>query len=59
MDDLRHDADGETRAGNSGLSRRAFFGRTFAIAGGTVAVLGLTACPGGEQDDDEDDEDDD
>jgi len=41
------------------MSRRAFFGRTFAVAGGGAALLSLTACPGGDSDDGDDDEGDD
>jgi hypothetical protein len=55
MDDHRQESKSDPRA----LSRRALFGRTLAIAGGAVAVLGLTGCPGGDQDDDDDDEGDD
>ncbi|GIF77650.1 hypothetical protein [Asanoa siamensis] len=58
MDELRNDVSGEARA-EGGMSRRAFFGRTFAIAGGTAGLLSLTACPGGDGDDDDDDDDDD
>ncbi|MDP9793373.1 hypothetical protein J2S43_001885 [Catenuloplanes nepalensis] len=40
------------------LGRRALFGRTTLLAAGAaVTLLGLTGCPGGEQDDDGDDDD--
>ncbi|MDG4821819.1 hypothetical protein O7635_08125 [Asanoa sp. WMMD1127] len=59
MDEPRNDLKSGPRR-DAPISRRAFFGRTFAIAGGTAAVLSLTACPGGDGDDDDgDDEDDD
>jgi hypothetical protein len=38
------------------MGRRAFFGRALLAAGATTALLGLTGCPGGEQDDDGEDE---
>lgn len=37
------------------MSRRELFGRTLMVAGGAVALFGLAACPGGEQDDDDED----
>ncbi|SNT37133.1 hypothetical protein SAMN05421812_10584 [Asanoa hainanensis] len=49
--------DQEIDADNPAMSRRVFFGRTFAIAGGTVGLLSLTACPGGDDGDDDDDDD--
>jgi hypothetical protein len=39
------------------MGRRAFFGRTVLAAGATVALFGLTGCPGGEQDDEGGDDD--
>ncbi|MEV0718086.1 hypothetical protein [Asanoa sp. NPDC050611] len=57
MDDRRTDPHSEPHD-SAAMSRRAFFGRTFALAGGTAAVLALTACPGGDDDDDDDDDDD-
>jgi hypothetical protein len=57
MDKPRTDATSDPRSG-AAFSRRSFFGRTFAIAGGTAALLGLTACPGGDGDDDDEEDDD-
>ncbi|MET0419658.1 MAG: hypothetical protein ABW022_26885 [Actinoplanes sp.] len=39
------------------MSRRLFFGRAAGVAGAAVALLTLTACPGGDGDDDGDDDD--
>ncbi len=55
MEDRESDAKSDTRTG-AAMSRRVFFGRTFALAGGTAGLLALTACPGGEGDDDDDDD---
>lgn len=38
------------------LGRRAFFGRALLLAGAGTALLGLTGCPGGDQDNDEGDD---
>jgi hypothetical protein len=55
MDQTRRDPvdDPTTR---TPIGRRAFFGRALLAAGATTALLGLTGCPGGEQDDDGEDE---
>ncbi|GIF68397.1 hypothetical protein Ais01nite_64320 [Asanoa ishikariensis] len=55
MEDREFDAKSDGPA----MSRRVFFGRTFAVAGGTVGLLSLTACPGGDDGDDDDDDGDD
>jgi hypothetical protein len=54
MDTTRKSED-EPRTGVA-IGRRAFFGRALLAAGATVSLLGLTGCPGGEQDDDGDDD---
>ncbi|WP_127503643.1 hypothetical protein [Actinoplanes solisilvae] len=43
----------------TGLNRRAFFGRALLLAGGTATVLTLSGCPGGGDGDDDDDDGDD
>jgi len=57
MDDTEpraHAGSGTDRA----IGRRAFFGRALLLAGAAATVLGLSGCPGGDQDDDDDDGDD-
>jgi hypothetical protein len=56
MDDRESDAKRDPRTG-AAMSRRVFFGRTFALAGGTAGLLALSACPGGDGDDDDDGDD--
>jgi hypothetical protein len=41
------------------MARRALFGRALMLTGAGVALLGLTGCPGGDQDDDDDEDEDD
>ncbi len=53
MDDTKH-AEEEQRPG---MSRRLFFGRAAGVAGAAVALMTLTACPGGGDGDDGDDDD--
>jgi hypothetical protein len=58
MDDSQRNSDDAPAAGTA-IARRAFFGRVFLAAGATTALMGLTACPGGDQDDGDDGDDDD
>jgi hypothetical protein len=53
MDETNREPDD----GRGTIGRRAFFRGTLLAAGATVALLGLTGCPGGEQDDDGGDDD--
>jgi hypothetical protein len=53
MDDTKH-AEEEQRPG---MSRRLFFGRAAGVAGAAVALMTLTACPGGGDGDDDGDDD--
>lgn len=54
MDDTER-TSAKAPASGPGMGRRAFFGRALLAAGATTALLGLTGCPGGEQDDDGED----
>jgi hypothetical protein len=55
MDDTRSTSEDVPRTGPA-IGRRAFLSRTLLATGATVALLGLTGCPGGEQGDDDDDD---
>ena len=57
MDDTKR-ATQDERHTAPGMGRRAFFGRALLVAGAGATVLGLSGCPGGNQDDDGDDGDD-
>jgi hypothetical protein len=58
MEDTQSKSE-EAPVTGAAMSRRVFFGRAVGMAGAATALLGLTACPGGDQDDDGDDDDDD
>lgn len=57
MDDTKRKSDDAPDDG-AAMSRRVFFGRAVGLAGAATALLGLTACPGGDGDDDDDEDDD-
>lgn len=57
MDELIRERD-ETAADETGINRRAFFGRTLLLVGGAATVLTLSGCPGGNGDGDDDEGDD-
>lgn len=58
MDDSKRNSEDEPSTG-AAMGRRAFFSRALVAAGAAAALLGLTGCPGGDQDDDGDDDGDD
>ena len=52
MDDTKRTTEDEPNT--PGIGRRAFFGRALLVAGAGATVLGLSGCPGGDQEDDDD-----
>ena len=56
MDDTTRKSEDDSRTG-APIGRRAFFGRALLAVGATAALMGLTGCPGGDQDDDGGDDD--
>jgi hypothetical protein len=56
MDDTKRTTDDVPGPGTA-IGRRAFLGRALMATGATAALLGLSGCPGGEQDDDGGDDD--
>jgi hypothetical protein len=58
MEDTKRNTEDERNTAPA-MGRRAFFGRALLVAGAGATLLGLSGCPGGDQDDDDGDDGDD